>query len=87
MQSGAMKTLLRFAAGAAVAGALVNALRKHRSGKNARAVSYDETAYPQTGEFTPTELVADSSSVGEGSGDDRVLLPDDGRVGQSQVNS
>lgn len=77
MQSGAMKTLLRFAAGAAVAGALVNALRKHRSGKN----------YPQTGEFTPTELVADSSSVGEGSGDDRVLLPDDGRVGQSQVNS
>ena len=34
----------------------------------------------------PTELVADHQSVGEGSGDDRVQLPDDGRVGQGPVH-
>jgi hypothetical protein len=69
----AMKYLLKLAVGAAIAGALVSVIMKQRKSR--------------PGEFFPTELVADTSSVGEGSGDQRVLLPDDGRIGQSKLNS
>ncbi len=76
-----MKNLLKLAMGAAIAGALVNALMK-------RAVRrQDAPADAAADAPMPTELVADSSSVGEGSGDDRVLPPDDGRVAPRTLNS
>lgn len=37
-------------------------------------------AEPGETQATPTVLVADEQSVGEGSGDDRVELPADGRI-------
>jgi hypothetical protein len=67
-----MKSVIKFAVGAATAGALVNILTKRRPGSG--------NAVRGSTAPTPTELVADTSSVGEGSGDERVLLPDDGRV-------
>jgi hypothetical protein len=81
-----MKSLLKLAMGAAIAGALVNIL-KQRSGKSGSRASCVGSGASQTSGFTPTELVADTNSVGEGSGDERVLLPDDGRVGQGKLNS
>jgi hypothetical protein len=78
-----MKSLFKLAMGAAIAGALVNLLMKQRH----RAHSLDDFAdQPDAGTF-PTAVVADESSVGEGSGDDRVQLPDDGRVAQGPLNS
>ncbi len=87
-----MKSLLKLAMGAAIAGALVSALMKQRSSRNAAAESYgddhDLTTHDlTTQEFTPTELVADTRSVGEGSGDTRVQIPDDGRVAPGKLNS
>jgi hypothetical protein len=82
-----MKSLLKLAMGAAIAGALVNALMKQRSRRNTAADSYGDDNDLTTQEFTPTELVADTSSVGEGSGDTRVQIPDDGRVAPGKLNS
>jgi hypothetical protein len=82
-----MKSLLKLAVGAAIAGALVSVLMKQRSTKNPAAASYGDGHDLTTPEFTPTELVADTSSVGEGSGDPRVQLPDDGRVAPGKLNS
>ncbi len=82
-----MKSLLKLAMGAAIAGALVNALMKQRSRRNTAADSYGDDNDLTTLEFTPTELVADTSSVGEGSGDTRVQIPDDGRVAPGKLNS
>ena len=82
-----MKSLLKLAMGAAIVGALVNALMKQRSSRNTATTSYGDDHDLTTQEFTPTELVADTSSVGEGSGDTRVRIPDDGRVAPGKLNS
>ena len=82
-----MKSLLKLVMGAAIVGALVNALMKQRSSRNTAAASYGDDHDLTTQEFTPTELVADTSSVGEGSGDTRVQIPDDGRVAPGKLNS
>jgi hypothetical protein len=50
-------------------------------------MSYGDNPPRGTSGYTVAELVADESSVGEGSGDDRVQLPDDGRVGRGTLNS
>lgn len=71
-----MKSLFKLAMGAAIAGALVNRLTKQRDRANPRHNSPEQ---PEAGSI-PTVLVADESSVGESGGDDRVQLPDDGRV-------
>jgi hypothetical protein len=88
-----MKNLMKLAMGAAIAGALVNMLmKKQRSRRDMefdRAWPEDDwsetnwrgSAMPEDADsVTAVEIIADESSVGEGSGDDRVLLPDDGRV-------
>jgi hypothetical protein len=106
-----MKHLIKFAMGAAIAGALVNMLIKQArrsgqlggtqpgaertgagaGGQSATAddlgMSYGDNPPRGTSGYTVAELIADESSVGEGSGDDRVQLPDDGRVGRSTLNS
>lgn len=78
-----MKSLLKIAMGAALAGALVSLLNKQRGRGNSNHDSADHSG----AESTPTVLVADESSVGESGGDDRVRLPDDGRVGQNPPQS
>ena len=85
-----MKALMKLAVGAAIAGALVSVILKQRNrGMGQRNESDAREALPlPAGEdipqgtegFTVAELIADTSSVGEGSGDDRVLLPPDGRI-------
>ena len=89
-----MKNLMKLAMGAAIAGALVNMLVKRQ---RARGEFGSDQPWPEDewresdtladGEsVTAVELIADESSVGEGSGDDRVLLPDDG-VLRNTLNS
>jgi hypothetical protein len=102
-----MKHLMKFAVGAAIAGALVNLLLKQQ--RSGRGMERNEGASPDQPEpsfgqgsygqgegeniprgssgYTVAELIADESSVGEGSGDDRVQLPEDGRVGRGPLNS
>jgi hypothetical protein len=90
-----MKHLMKFAVGAAIAGALVNLLLKQQ--RTGRGMERNEGTSPDQGEgeniprgssgYTVAELIADESSVGEGSGDDRVQLPEDGRVGRGPLNS
>lgn len=89
-----MKNLMKLAMGAAIAGALVNVFMKQRASRSwprtprrlfDAPLKYDRDYYQHN--VPPTELVADHQSVGEGSGDDRVELPDDGRVGQGALNS
>jgi hypothetical protein len=89
-----MKSLLKLAMGAAIAGALVQVLLKQRGRGQTPGdesvhdgIPAEAHAPQQADQAFPTELVADTSSVGEGSGDDRVQLPDDGRVGQGPLNS
>ncbi len=82
-----MKGLLKLAVGAAIAYALVEVLKKQRLGSSLEGREGREEGVQGAGEFTPTELVTDTSSVGEGSGDERVQIPDDGRIGQGRLNS
>lgn len=71
-----MKSLIKLAMGAAVAGALVNMLMKQRSGKAVAGrgetpetagpdSSYDENAGRGAAGFTVDELVADSPDAAE----------------------
>jgi hypothetical protein len=89
-----MKSLLKLAVGAAIAGAVVQLLMTQRGQRPSPGLAPDRDeipagdAIPQPpAQAFPTEIVADSSSVGEGSGDDRVQLPDDGRLRQGPLNS
>lgn len=75
-----MKSLLKLAMGAAIAGAVVHLLSRLVERRMPADVPADRGAAGKSAGYYPTELVADTSSVGEGSGDDRVQLPDDGRV-------
>lgn len=79
-----MKTLMKLAVGAAIAGALVNMLVKKQ---RARRELGSDQPWAGAESVTAVELIADESSVGEGSGDDRVVLPDDGRILRNTLNS
>jgi hypothetical protein len=75
-----MKSILKLAVGAAIAGALVQVLARLAERRMPMPIPEEGSATGRPGDYYPTELVADTSSVGEGSGDDRVQLPDDGRL-------
>ena len=87
-----MKTLVKLAVGAAIAGALVNLLMKQRSGRRMEnrgqmpRTAYGESAPRGTAGFTVGELAADTNSVGtEEAG--RGQQPQDWRGAQNVMDS
>jgi hypothetical protein len=80
-----MKSLVKLAMGAAIAGALVNMLLKQRSGRRMPVASYDENVHAGRA-GSGMDAVADTNSVGREEGS-RGAQPQDWRGAQNVLDS